>query len=113
MSTKIKFPTSTEMAAAKARKEVLLALSQAEGAFIELRKALGIPARSTSSASHERELQHKRTKACQLIGKMGYRIDHENQKSGLVRIVGPGFSEDFFDIADFDGTAGNSFSNYR
>lgn len=104
--------SSQNKAGAGTLAELRRAVSETEDALAQLRKACGLPARRRSPADRDQPLQRKRVEAGQLMTKLGYRIDHDNQKSGLVRIVGPNFSEDFFDIADFDGTADNAVSHY-
>lgn len=89
-----------------------LGISPAQIAIANIGKGEAAPKVTAPSGSRGHSaLETKRIEAGQLMTKMGYRIDYSNEKSGLVRIVGPNFSADFYDIADFDGTANGSVSH--
>ncbi|MBB1601065.1 hypothetical protein [Variovorax sp. UMC13] len=110
MTTKPRTPTTAELELVKARAEIRSLLGEIEQSFAVIRKAAGLPARTTATTRGKTPVEMKRIEAMELMKSMGCRIDHSDIKHGAVRIVGPSFSAEFFDIADFDGTTRNAIN---
>lgn len=108
MTTKPRTPTTAELELVKARAEIRSLLGEIEQSFAVIRKAAGLPARSTATARRYTPIELKRIESSDLMKSMGYRIDYTDTKRAGVRVVGPNFSARFLDIADFDGTTRNA-----
>ena len=107
------------------KQRLIDALDEVRGTLALLRIKCGLPPSATTLRKHgaakqlngpapirserDRALEMKRRDAGRLIFKMGYRVENDGQrKAAGVHIVGPGFDEEFYDVADFDGTSNNA-----